>query len=215
MMHLLPSQPSRESYIEAFKLMREGILLQIIASLLIGGGLLAIIVSFTPVMIIGRGHASWLHAGVLLIGFGLVLIIGAVIALIGLYGKFLPGVEKLAEVNPDFKTSRDLVRIGYYYGMILLLVGAVTLIILVGFVVLIVAIILLFIGYIGLIILSFNLREVEGDSLYLAAGILFILGLFLPISSFIAWILLYIALGNSIRRHSTVQPPTFSKGLPV
>jgi len=215
MMPLRPFQPSRESYIEAFKLMRDGVLLQIIASLFIGGGLLAIIMSSIPVMIVGRGHAGWLYAGALLIGLGLVLIIGAVLALIGLYGKFLPGVEKLAEVNPDFKTSRDLVRIGYYYGMILLLVGAVTLIILVGIIVLFAAIILLFIGYIGLIMLSFNLREVEGDSLYLAAGILFILGIFLPVLSFIAWILLYIALGNSIRRHSAVQPPAPSTGLPV
>ena len=214
-MSLQPTQPSRELYMEAFKLLRNGILLQILASpfLIIGGVLSSL--SPRPLATIGLNH------GVVLIGVGAVAsIIGAVIALIGLYSMFLPGVKKLAELNPVFKTSKDMIRFGYYYGMILLLIGAVTLLVLgeASIAFLILATILLFIGYIGLIVLSFKLEKVEGESLYMVAGILFIVGIFVDILALVGWILLYIALGSSIRKHSIVQlqtQATPSTGLPV
>jgi hypothetical protein len=73
-----------------------------------------------------------------------------------------------------------MIRLGYYYGMILLLNGTVKPIVLgeVSIAFLILATILLFIGYTGLIVLSFKLENVEGESLYMVAGILFIVGIF-------------------------------------
>jgi hypothetical protein len=85
--------------------------------------------------------------------------------------------------------------------------------------------ILVLIGYIGLILLAYKFYELEKISLYLAVFILLILSLvfsfmsFIPyvgvvsllagVLDFIAWILLYVALGESIRRASTAQaPPT-------
>jgi hypothetical protein len=137
-------------------------------------------------------------------------IIGAVTALLGLYSMFLPGVKKLSELNPVFKTSKDMIRFGYYYGMILLLIGAVTLLVLgeASMAFLILATILLFIGYIGLIVLSFKLEKVEGESLYMVAGVLFIMGIFVDILALLGWMILYVAVGSSIRKHSVVQLQT-------
>jgi hypothetical protein len=88
---------------------------------------------------------------------------------------------------------------------------------------------LVFIGTIGLIILVYRLHEHEKNQLYLASAVLFIvyiiasfismtpyIGSFISITSsallFIAWILLYIALGESISRAeatpSQLTPPT-------
>jgi len=88
----------------------------------------------------------------------------------------------------------------------------------------IIAAILVLIGYIGLIILVFKLYEFEKNTLYFITAILLVVGLilrftsFIPyiglfmvietsILSFIAWILLYVALGESIRRAES-QPVT-------
>jgi hypothetical protein len=85
--------------------------------------------------------------------------------------------------------------------------------------------ILVLIGIIGLILLAYKFYELEKISLYLAVFILLILSLvfsfmsFIPyvgvvsllagVLDFIAWILLYVALGESIKRASTAQaPPT-------
>ena len=85
--------------------------------------------------------------------------------------------------------------------------------------------ILVLIGIIGLILLAYKFYELEKISLYLAVLILLILSLVFSFMSFIsykdvvsllarvlaliAWILLYVALGESIGRASTAQaPPT-------
>jgi hypothetical protein len=85
--------------------------------------------------------------------------------------------------------------------------------------------ILVLIGIIGLILLAYKFYELEKISLYLAVLILLILSLVFSFMSFIsykdvvsllarvlaliAWILLYVALGESIKRASTAQaPPT-------
>jgi uncharacterized membrane protein len=94
-----------------------------------------------------------------------------------------------------------------------LIVGALTLIILVGLFIIIIAAILLLIGYIGLIILGFKLNELEKNTLYLVAAILFIIGIFIGIASFVGWILLYVALGDSIRK-ATGAPSTAPAGYP-
>jgi len=194
--------PSGASYAEAYRLMREGALLLIISSLLVGAGMVLLFFSIIP--------AAFVEFKVVLglvIALIVLLIIGGVIALIGLWGKFIPGVEKLAVINPEFGTSRTLIKIGLFWGIILLIVGAVTMIVIIGIFIIIVAAILLLIGYIGLIILGFKLNELEKNTLYLVAAILFIIGIFIGIASFVGWILLYVALGDSIRK-ATGAPST-------
>jgi hypothetical protein len=197
--------PSGASYAEAYRLMREGALLLIISSLLVGVGIVLLYFSIIPVAFAGFEAVLGLVIALIVL-----LIIGGVIALIGLWGKFIPGVEKLAVINPEFGTSRTLIKIGLLWGIILLIVGAITLIIPIGLFrlfIIIIAGILLLIGYIGLIILGFKLNELEKNTLYLVAAILFIIGIFIGIASFVGWILLYVALGDSIRR-ATGAPPT-------
>jgi len=90
----------------------------------------------------------------------------------------------------------------------------------------IVAVILVIIGHIGLIVLAYKLYEFEKNTLYLIIAILLIVVLILTLTGFIpyvgpfmligtsilgfiTWILLYIALGESIRRAESQQvPPT-------
>jgi len=194
--------PSGASYAEAYRLMREGALLLIISSLLVGVGIVLLYFCIIPAAFAGFEAVLGLVIALIVL-----LIIGGVITLIGLWGKFIPGVEKLAALNPEFGTSRTLIKIGLFWGTILLIVGAATLIVLIGVIIIIIAAILLLIGYIGLIILGFKLNELEKNTLYLVAAILFIIGIFIGIASFVGWILLYVALGDSIRR-ATGAPPT-------
>jgi len=194
--------PSGASYAEAYRLMREGALLLIISSLLVGAGMVLLFFSIIPAAFVGFKAVLGLVIALIVL-----LIVGGVIALIGLWGKFIPGVEKLAVINPEFGTSRTLIKIGLFWGIILLIVGAVTMIVIIGIFIIIVAAILLLIGYIGLIILGFKLNELEKNTLYLVAAILFIIGIFIGIASFVGWILLYVALGDSIRK-ATGAPST-------
>ncbi len=74
--------------------------------------------------------------------------------------------------------------------------------------------IFLLIGNIGLILLCFKLHDRFKDALYMVAGILFIIGIFVGgVVSFVGWILLYVALGKTIaslrsqQAYITPQPP--------
>lgn len=69
-----------------------------------------------------------------------------------------------------------------------------------------VAIVLYILGYIGMLIMCLKLNDLEKNSLYLVAGILFIISIFLPILDFIGWILLYVALGDSINKRMRAGP---------
>ncbi|WP_434731157.1 DUF973 family protein [Thermogladius sp. KZ2Tp1] len=194
---------------EAFETMRRGVLFLLIAWLLIGIGLsLTLFGVFTGALLaprhLGLGLAGAMGALVAMI---VVVIVGAIIALVGLWGYFVPGVRKLAEINPEFSTSATLIRVGLYYGLILLLIGALLVVFIVGIPIMFIGVILIIIGYIGLIILSFKLNDVEKNALYLAAGILFIIAIFASIAGFVAWILLYIALGDSIKKARQAPPP--------
>ena len=194
---------------EAFETMRRGVLFLLIAWLLIGIGLsLALIGMFTGALLapshpgLGLGEAMGALAAMIV-----VVIVGAIIALVGLWGYFVPGVRKLAEINPEFSTSATLIRVGLFYGLILLLIGALLIVFIVGIPIVFIGVILIIIGYIGLIILSFKLNDVEKNALYLAAGILFIIAIFVSLAAFVAWILLYVALGDSIKKARQAPPP--------
>ncbi len=130
------------------------------------------------------------------------IIVGGIIGAMGLSGKFVPSLRKLAELNPEFKTASTLVYVGLFWGTILMVTGAVLSFVFVGLLIMIVAIIFMTIGEIGLIILGLKLYNVEKSGLYLIVGGLFAIGMLVPIASFLAWILLYVALGNSIARRA-------------
>jgi len=195
---------SRFSYAEAYRYMREGVLYLIIASLLIGISGLVSMFSIFPVFFRGLSMLEAVIASLTVLV--ILIIIGGIIWLIGAWGKFIPGVRRLAELNPEFGTASTLIHIGLFWGIILMMIGAVLLIVLIGAFIMIIAAILLLLGYVGLIILGFKLHDVEKNTLYLVSAILFIISIFIPLAGFVAWILLYIALGDSIRKAETAPP---------
>ena len=196
--------------VSALQKMREGILFAFIAWIFLGAGIMAAFFGALTAFAGGAGGA-WVRvlAG---LGVGIVLlIVGAIIALIGFYAKFIPGTSDLARGNPEFSTASSLIKIGYVWGLILVIIGAILTLVLVGIFIVLIGFVLLIIGYIGMIILCFKLNDAYQNTLYLVAGILFIIGIFFPIVSVVAWILIYIALGDTIRKLRT--PPTQAQSL--
>lgn len=193
----------------ALQRMRDGILFMIIAWIFLGVGIMATI--FTMFAAWSLVSGGWVGA-LARLGVGLaVLVVGAILALVGLYGKFIPGLNELARTDPEFSTVSFFVTIGYVGGLILLLVGVILTLLIIGIFIVLVGLVLLVIGYVGMIILCFKLNDAYVNTLYVVAGTLFILGILFPILDVVAWILLYVALGDTIRKTQT--PPTQAQGL--
>jgi len=196
--------------VDSFRKMREGLLYGIIGSILAGASIYIIIFSLFAAAFSSVSHGmGGGGVGLAIAGFAVAVIagvIGALLWLYGFYGKFIPGVEQLRKARPEYSTAASLIRIGYIWGLILIIVGVILAIILIGIFLVVIGYILLILGYIGMIILCFNLNSSEGNSLYLVAGILFIIGIIIPLLIFIAYILLYVALGDSLRKYSSMQP---------
>lgn len=196
-----PTSASSEA-VEAYGSMRKGILYVMTGWLLVGIGLMAILLGIFAIA--PRGVMAF---GLAMIMIALV-IVGAIIGLIGLYAHFIPGTTKLASADPRYSTAATLMKIGYVWGLVLLIVGVpLILVFFIGFPIVIAGYILLLLGYVGVIMVCFKLHETERDTLYLVAGILFIIAIFISIIGFVAWILLYVALGDSIKKRSG-QPPS-------
>jgi MFS family permease len=196
--------------VDSFSKMREGLLYGIIGSILVGASVFIIIFGFFAAAFSSVSHGmGGGDAGPAIAVFAsgvIAAIIGALLWLYGFYGKFIPGVEQLRKARPEYSTAASLIRIGFIWGLILIIAGVILTIILIGILLVVIGYILLILGYIGIIILCFNLNSNEGNSLYLVAGILFIIGIIIPLLQFIAYILLYVAVGETLRRYSSMQP---------
>jgi len=211
----MSASPIKHDYAEAYREMREGVLYQFIAWILLGIGITYVFTLTIGSSFVGFHHMVTENFGLgmlALVPLAIFLLIGAIISLIGLWGKFIPGVKKLANVNPEFSTSSTFVNLGLFWGTLLMLIGALTVTIVVGVFIMMISFILIILGYIGILLLCFKLSDFEKNSLYLAAGILFLIGIIFPILDFVAWILLYIALGESLRKANSqaTQIPPFT-----
>jgi len=211
---------------DAYREIQKGSLLLIIGSLLADiGATVSLIGVFTPVVSFSyiprfnHFNEVWRNVGIIsatLIPALTASLIGFLLSFIAVYAYLVPGAKKLGDAQQKYSTASKLISIGFVWGLILLILGIVLLIFLIVpflsfFALLAVPIILIgallfLIGKIGIIILSFDLHESENNTLFLIAGILFIVGLFLPVLSFIAWILMYVALGESIRKLEAPSP---------
>jgi uncharacterized membrane protein len=185
--------------VEAYRLMRDGALILIIATIFTAIGVMAVFFGALPFM----AHRPQAALTGIMAGAIVALVIGTAITLYGLWGKFIPGVERLAAAKPGYETSKTLIRIGLFWGALVTLIGAILMLVIVGVFIVVVGAILLIVGYVGLFLLALKLYEEEKSALYLAAAILFIIGIFVSLASLVGWILLYIALGESIRRAQT------------
>jgi hypothetical protein len=146
------------------------------------------------------------------------LLVSVALYLLGLWGNFVPGVRMLGELNEEFRTASTLVHLGFIWGVILGFFGVLTAPI--GIPILIIGAVLVLIGYIGLITLGFKLHDHEGDGLYFAAAITFIIGIVFPVLQIIGFIFLYVALGRSIKRYekryeALAQTPPSAPPTPV
>lgn len=203
-----PTTPSTD-VVRAFQKMRRGVLYVLIAWVFLGVGFTIMVGGlFVTVMRAAVGGGALIAAlSGLILGLALI-VIGAIIALVGFYADFIPGADDLARVNPDFSTASSLIRIGYIWGLILCLVGAILTIVIIGVLILLIGYVFLLIGFIGIMIMCFKLNEIYGNVMYLIAGIFFILSIFIPFLGIVSWVLLYVALGETIRKSQTSAGPT-------
>ncbi|MEM1982734.1 MAG: hypothetical protein QXD94_05095 [Sulfolobales archaeon] len=202
----------RDISVIAFNKMRQGLLFILIGWLLLGLSLMLVFMGiFMTVGAWTSPPSRWVFAP-LIGGFilGLIaLIVGGVLSLFGFYLRFIPGVSDLSFVSHEYSTASKLIKVGYVGGLTIVLVGAVLLPFIppMGFGLFALGLILLVLGHIGMVVLCLKLNNVEGDSLYLISGILFIVSIFVPILIVVSVILLYIALGDSIRKRTLAQKP--------
>ncbi len=197
------SSGAEAAVIPALEEMRSGLLIALVGWILMGIGLVAIIFGLFTAM--GPGM-PWLFPLSLLVSIVLV-ILGDLVLLIGIYTRFVPGVRTLAHARPEFGTASTLVRVGYVGGLILILVGAVLSIVLIGIPLFIIGLVLLLLGHIGVALLSFKMHDAYRNSLYLVAGILVLLSIVFPILAVITCILLYVALGDTIKELKSRPAP--------
>ncbi|MCD6196324.1 MAG: DUF973 family protein [Staphylothermus sp.] len=223
-----------ELIVEGLRMIKEGSLFVIIGSLIISIASIALI-SILPFSVFSIQHTVSPPPPVPhLIGpiqykvtvpiflmnlfgiYGLIIVIvtiliGAGLSLYGLYGKIIPGAERLATADSRYSTAYSLLKIGYLGGLGLLIIGVLTLMIIIGVFFIVLALILLLIGKIGMALITFKLNEDYGESIMLIAGILFIIGIFIGFAEFIAWILVYLGIGSVIKivetRVQQYQPP--------
>lgn len=178
-----------QKFVQAFKTMRKGILISLIGWLLLGIGITSLI--FGTKMMIAE------------LFFGLIVTaLGALIVLLGFYIEFIPGVSMLAEADADYLTASKLIKVGYIWGILIIIVGAILSLFLIGIPILIIGMILLVLGFVGIILLNFNLYSKEKNNLYLVAAIFFIISIFITFLGIVAWILLYVALGETVKKYS-------------
>ena len=229
--------------------MRRGVLLHIVSGIL---GLIGIVLSLLLVPFMSLIITSWRYGWAwvdpweairevlpVLVVTAALLLAAFILWLTGLWGFFVPGASRVGKANPEFSTAATLIRIGYFWGILVLLISLVVigvvvvyaivtqspsiLITLLGLIpVLLVCTILVLVGYVGLLVLVYKFHELERIGLYLAVFILLILDLvlgfvvFVPYTgvvivpseaiSLVAWILLYVALGESSRRAQQAPP---------
>ncbi|NAZ33158.1 MAG: DUF973 family protein [Pyrobaculum sp.] len=222
---------TRNVEISALRTLRSGFLYLLVA-VIMGivaalAGLISIIAAFGFMAAAPHGPSAF--AGVIgAVALLLVLSLVAVgIVLYAIFGKIRPGVRQLSEVDNGFRicyTGTTLILVGLAILVLGLVVFAITILTSLYFTsptvasggfmlalgVIIISGIIAFIGNIlTFVVGAFKLHSRYQNSLYMAAGILFILDIalllvgFSGILSLVGYILMYIALGDTINKLST------------
>ena len=214
----------RNVEISALETLRSGFLFLLVAVIM---GIVAVLAR-----LISIPHGPSAFAGVIsAVATLLILLLVAVgIALYAIFGKIRPGVRQLSEVDSRFRisyTGTTLILVGLVIMVPVLIVlaaefaaagslpeamrgavigGAILALLLIGGIIVLIGYVLTF------VVGAFTLQCRYQNSLYMAAGILFILdiALFLVnlsgILALVGYVLMYIALGDTINRLSTAAP---------
>jgi hypothetical protein len=226
---------TRNMEISALETLRDGFLFLLVAVIVgivaVLAGLIFIIAAFGFMAAAPHGPSAF--AGVIgAVATLLILLLVAVgIALYAIFGKIRPGMRQLSEIDDGFRIS--------YTGTTLILVGLVIMVLglivvvavfaaagsspetmrgaviggLTLFGVLVIGAIIALIGNIlTFVVGAFKLQSRYQNSLYMAAGILFVIDIALllvgssGILTLVGYILMYIALGDTINKLSTAAP---------
>ncbi|MEM0372138.1 MAG: DUF973 family protein [Ignisphaera sp.] len=200
------STESKSIAIEGLRKLRTGAIIFIVATLLMVGALITAIPTILAAGFGGGAIGAFMGLATIL---G-VAIVGFILNLVGLFGFVIPGTSKLAEWDEKFSTSSKLLKIGYGGGAVLMLIAIIIILVAAftyslgaffgGLALVVIGGIMLLVGYIGLIILSFKLNDTFSVTSIMVAGILFIIGIFVGVLQFIAWILMYVGLGSAIEK---------------
>lgn len=188
---------------EGLEKLKKAALLYLVSALLVGIGFMALITSGALF-----GAAGALSGA---IGMFAAALVGAILGLAALFAFLIPAFSTLKDYDVSrFGTPAKLVKIGYGGGLALFFLAMLVLVaaiyagslgvIFAGLALFGLAGILLFIGMIGIIMGMFKLKEITGEGLFTAAGVLFIIGIFVNILTFIAWILVFVAAGKALNR---------------
>ncbi|MEM2528251.1 MAG: DUF973 family protein [Ignisphaera sp.] len=191
----VPTLKQREEVLSALSKLRMASLLLVIATLITVASSLSLLTTLFTFNIVAM---LTMGAGVLV-----AILIGLVLIVVGVYVFLLPSAKQFATWRPtEFSTASKLLRIGYIWGVAILILallaiiaGAVSLNLGIAFGGLAIAVIggiLFLIGYIGNIIYFFKLKDVFNSTIFLVAAILLIIGIFIGITQFIAWILAFV-----------------------
>ncbi|MEM1693755.1 MAG: DUF973 family protein [Ignisphaera sp.] len=195
MTEAVPTLKQREEVLSALSKLRIASLLLVIATLITVASSLSLLTTLFTFNIVAM---LTMGAGVLV-----AILIGLVLIVVGVYVFLLPSAKQFATWRPtEFSTASKLLRIGYIWGVAILILallviiaGAVSLNLGIAFGGLAIAVIggiLFLIGYIGNIIYFFKLKDVFNSTIFLVAAILLIIGIFIGITQFIAWILTFV-----------------------
>jgi hypothetical protein len=226
---------TRNVEISALRTLRSGFLFLLVAVIVgivaVLAGLISIIAAFGFMAAAPHGPSAF--AGVIgAVAILLILLLVAVgIALYAIFGKIRPGMRQLSEIDDGFRIS--------YTGTTLILVGLVIMVLglivvvavfaaagsspetmrgaviggLTLFGVLVIGAIIALIGNIlTFVVGAFKLQSRYQNSLYMAAGILFVIDIALllvgssGILTLVGYVLMYIALGDTINKLSTAAP---------
>ncbi len=212
-----PGMYVQKEFIEGLRKLKTASLIYIISALLVGIGFSAALMSG---LAFGARGAAFGGVGVLAAA-----IVGALLGLVALFAFLIPAFSHLKNADPSmFGTPATLVKIGYAIGFILFIIGIGLILAVVatgnpamalgGIGLFILGAIFLLIGLIGVAIGMFKLKDKTGDTLFLVAGILFIIGIFIGILQFIAWILVFVAANSAINKLSTMPPQGYTPAQP-
>jgi len=217
-------QPTGDIVLSGLRNLKMASLLQIVSSLLMGipaiiliGAFMDAFFSLNPGAII-RTSIFWFF----------LLFAGIILAAISIYVFLLRSGNQFASQNPEkFSTPVKLIKIGYLGGAIAMLLGNLIIILgiayivishrleafgivgiatLVGLVLFGIGFLLSFIGFIGLMIYFFGLSDMFNSTLFLVAAIFTLISMFIPITGFVAWILVFIET-DTLEKKLVSQPP--------
>ncbi len=201
-----PDYAQRE-FREGLQKLKTASILYIISALLTG---------LVPTLML-LGGFSFGKVGIMAGGIGMLVaaIVGAILGLVALFAFLVPAFTHLRNSDPSmFGTAATLVKIGYAVGFILFIIGLALVISAIftlnpgmvfgGLGLFVIGAIFLLIGLVGLIIGMFRLKDKTGETLFLVAGILFIIGIFLGILQFVAWILVFVAANSTLNKLSSI-----------